>query len=244
MNHIVKRFLAGIAAASLCAVTSTATAGVIFTGGSGSLAASASFSIVGGKLQVVLTNTSAADALVPTDVLTAVFFSLAGVGSPVSALLGGSTVHAGPTGAGNVGGEWAYASVAGPGGASQGISSTGLGLFGNGNFGGSNLQGPDALDGLQYGITSAGDDISTGNTPMMTNALIKNSVTFLLDYSGPADLAGLITHVSFQYGTAHTEPRIPGEPGGPPSLIPEPQTLPLLGLGLLAAVFFRRQRRT
>ncbi|MGB2820435.1 MAG: XDD4 family exosortase-dependent surface protein [Phycisphaerae bacterium] len=57
------------------------------------LAASASFSVNGdGDLVVTLANTSTGQALVPTDVLTAVFFDLAGVVDPLSAdsaILGG-----------------------------------------------------------------------------------------------------------------------------------------------------------
>jgi hypothetical protein len=125
---------------------------VMFTGSSGSLAASATFDIVGGQLQIVLTNTSAADVMVPAQVLTALFFDIPGVTlTPVSAALtAGSTVYFGPDGGGNVGGEWAYASglTGAPGSAALGASSSGFGLFGSGNFGGANLQDPDAVDGL------------------------------------------------------------------------------------------------
>src|SRR5512143_2182454 len=124
------------------AVTSTAMASpIVFTGSSGSLAASASFDVVGSQLHVKLTNTSAADVLVPADVLTAVFFSIAGAGSlpPVSAMLyGGSTVFFGPDGGGNVGGEWAYGAglTGAPANAGLGVSSAGFGLFQNGNVNG------------------------------------------------------------------------------------------------------------
>jgi hypothetical protein len=63
-----------------------------------------------------------------------------------------------------VGGEWAYkAGIHGPHGQDYGISSTGLDIFGSsGRFPGPNLQGPNAVDGLQFGITSAGDDPASG----------------------------------------------------------------------------------
>src|SRR5262249_10093584 len=141
------------------------------------------FSITDGStLTVTLTNTSTADVFVPTDVLTAVFFDIQNVPpltlSPSTAMLApGSTVYYGPTNGGDVGGEWAYAETS----LAEGVSSSGFGLFGAGNFGDANLQGPVGVDGLQYGITSAGDDVSTGNTPVTGgNALIKNSVVFTL----------------------------------------------------------------
>ena len=89
-----------------------AKASVTFAEASGSLSASAAFDVVGGNLQVVLTNTSAADVLVPTEILTAVYFDIRGnpALTPISALLtAGSTAFFGPTNGGNVGGEWAYA---------------------------------------------------------------------------------------------------------------------------------------
>ena len=51
---------------------------ITFSGSSGTRAASVTFDTSGTNLIVTLTNTSAFDALVPIDILTAVFFSLAG----------------------------------------------------------------------------------------------------------------------------------------------------------------------
>ena len=213
---------------------------LLFTGSSGALSASADFSSSGTNLVVILTNTSSADVLVPANVLTAIFFDVAGVGvlTRVSGVLTvGSTVFFGGTDPGGVvGGEWAYASslVGAPGGSTEGISSAGFGLFGPGDlFPGSDLQSPASPDGLQYGITSAGDDTSTGNAPVTgDNALIKNSVTFTLDGlpSGFLPSGQNITNVSFQFGTALTEPNIPGRD----TQVPEPSTLLLLTTGLIA----------
>lgn len=230
----------------------SAMASVLYAGSSGSLAASAEFATSGSNLIVTLTNTSGADVLVPADILTGVYFNLSGNPSlsRISAVLNtGSSVLFGTTDPGNVvGGEWAYKTslVGAPGDAKQGISSAGLGLFGKfDRFPGTNLQGPDGPGGLQYGITSAGDDSTTGNTPVIgDNALIRNSVVFTLSGIDNAfDPVEDISNVWFQYGTAlFEEPsfqarcvrgcsQVPPTGGGNP--IPEPETVALLGIGLL-----------
>ena len=99
----------------LCAtpIQSTSAAPITFSASSGNLAASATFEVVGGNLQVTLTNSSLFDVLVPADVLTGMFFDVNGAApvlTPVSAILGlGSVVIFGGTDPGDVvGGEWAY----------------------------------------------------------------------------------------------------------------------------------------
>jgi hypothetical protein len=212
------------------------------SGAAGSLSASAQFDTVGSNLVVTLTNTSTADVMVPGDVLTAVFFDITGSAlnlGRVSAVIGPTTtvLFGGTDPGGVVGGEWAYGDglVGTPGNAAYGISSSGLNYFGSAQlFPGSNLQGPVSPDGLQYGITSAGDNPATGNSAVTgANALIQNQVIFTL--SGlPAgfDPSTRITNVIFQYGTTTSEPSIPATPA--------PGGLAILGLA--GAVAARRRR--
>jgi hypothetical protein len=133
------------------------------------------------------------------------------------------------TGGGNVGGEWEYLAGLNQYGANAGISSTGLNIFGGANFNGLNLQDPAALDGLQFGITSAGDNVGTGNTGVTKSALIKNSVVFTLPI-----LTGTpnISNVTFQYGTALDEGTVTGNCTSGCVQTPEPSSLPLLGAGI------------
>jgi hypothetical protein len=205
------------------------------------MAASADFVILpGGFLQVTLTNTGSGDPAAPGDILTALFFNLAGDPSLSrdSAVLGaGSTVIHGPTPStdpgGVVGGEWAYNNTQSVFGANEGISSAGFGTFGVGDvFPGSNLQGPTSVNGIQYGITTAFDTGGNDNTGISSVGLIQNQVVFTLDnFTGTlAD----ISHVSFQYGTALTETNIPANvPDGG-------RTAMLLGLSLSGLGFVRR----
>jgi hypothetical protein len=223
---VTRRFIfcvLGIAAAILPVGSSRAsityTAGTSGTG----LAASVLFdNSVSGSLKITLSNIGG-DVLVPADVLTAVFFNL-GAGPSlvqVDAVVGtaSSIVFdvAGPPatyGPGTqVGGEWGYsAALSGaPLGVNAGISSSGLGgVFGAPTFPNSNgdLEGPAALDGMQYGLLSAVDDLGTGNSPVTgDNAFIKNSVIFSFSTTGIFDTSR-ISNVSFQYGTALDEPNI------------------------------------
>jgi hypothetical protein len=216
---------------------------------SGTLAASAVFSRSGSDLIVTLSNTSAADATVPTDILTGIFFEVTGdpLLTRTSALMPlGSSVLVGGTGVDVtpadrvVGGEWAYLNALNQvPSTNEGISSSGLGIFGPGDvFPGANLQGPAEPAGIQYGITSAGDNLTTGNGGLSGENLIKNSVVFTLSgYSGEPDAN--ITNVAFQYGTGLDEPRFPGDF----LHAPEPGSWVLLGIGGLALAIGRLLKR-
>ncbi len=198
----------------------------LFTGSSGSLSASALFSLSGNTLTVTLTNTSLADVLVPTDVLTAVWFNTSSTLTPGSASLNGSSVYYGSIS--NDGDGWGYGNGLNAHGKNSGISSSGAATgLGHSNFSGAS----NALQGLAYGLLSAGDNSATGNTGVTGHGpLIKNSSLFTLTVTPGFSLAQLGNSVVFQYGTALTD----GSYNGTMQPIPEPATLSVLGAGLFA----------
>lgn len=197
---------------------------VTFTGSDPSgRSASVTFEATGSTLIVTLTNTSPLDTLVPSDLLTAVFFDIpVGIAlSPVSATLAaGSTLvnyplTAPPTT--DLSGEWAYHTIGVE--SRVGISSAGYGLFGpQDRFNTeSNLDGPASPDGMNFGIASADDDVDTGNRPLRVVPYIKNEVIFQLLDSFDLDS---ISNVIFQYGTGLNEPSFSGSKeggSGPPA---------------------------
>jgi hypothetical protein len=226
------------------------------------IAADAEFWVVGSTLYVELINRATSDVLSPADVLTGLFFTLMDTSgnlltlTPVSATLGKSTdtaingvtstvVYDSQPAGGNVGGEEAYKTGINFQGASSGISSTGLGIFGQANFNGPDLASPTAVDGVQYGIVSAGDNVNTGNGGITgSGGLIDNAVQFQLTL--PSNLSnfkitdsGVLSDVGFQYGTSPSEAFLCAAGC---SRVPIPGTASLLLLGITSLLFLRRRR--
>ncbi len=196
--------------------------------------ARAEFTVVGTDLLVTLTNTATADVLMPIDVLTGVLWSMpAATLSQVSALLspGSTVIYDSQPAGGVVGGEWAYKGGISVRGTNFVISSAGLGLVGPGDrFPGPDLSAPTNPNGLNYGITSAGDIAATGNGGVLgSGGLIKNSVSFVLSGIAANFDPSTITNVQFQYGTDLSEP-----------WTPTPGTTALIGLA--GAISLRRRR--
>ncbi len=151
-----------------------------------------------------------------------------------------ATIGAGTDPGTVVGGEWAFRGngfCPVVGNAMYGISSSGFGLFGDGTFPVSNREGPEAVNGIQYGLVSAGDDPTTGQMAVSgMRSLVQNETVFTL--TGPPagfDPSADISNVSFVYGTdlSGIDPRLTG--------VPEPSTIVLVLIGL--AVFRTRAER-
>jgi len=247
----------GLAAAGLLAsamaMPTAANASVTFTatgtGANSDLSASVTFDINGSnQLVVTLANISTADVDPSTaKLLYAVFFDTpAALGTGTAAVSSGSAIYQGdqnptqiaPTGT-DVSEYFGYAYNAaglsnpalpqfGPFGTS-GIGSAGLGIFGNA------LNGDNSgVDGTDYGITSAGDVVTTGNNGLLTIPIIKNSVTFLFDIEEGFSLSD-IGNVSFQYGTTLSDPHL--------TTVPLPAAAWLFGSALLGVVGIGSRRR-
>lgn len=222
----------GLAVLFLGAGSRVALADLTFQGSSGNLAASAVFSLTGSTLTVTLANTSTHDVLVPTDVLTGVFFNTTHKLTPVSASLNGSSVYYGTLT--NAGDGWGYASGVAAQGFNSAVSATGaVSGLGHSNFSAVN----NALDGLAYGILSKGDDTTTDNGGIH-GPLIKYSVKFTLTADQGFSLNELGRKIEFQYGTALDETHYGG------NKVPDGGvTLMLLGGALVGIETIHRKLR-
>lgn len=255
--------------AGLAAVPDTANAETTFlskfigsqTGNGNDRSAEAVFSFddLTNDLIITLTNThdAAADTIVPTDILTGLFFTL----DPVNPLLNGDgTVFTGegsiivndpdyegslgPDGL-NVSGEWAFKS-GNILGSRYGISSTGLNIFGpHDRFDTSadlNLWDNLNVGGMSGGLI--GLNYNDGNGGVDGNEFIKNSIKITMTASPLRNwLATDFTNVQFQYGTSQSSPRFGGVEV---TVVPEPgewATYLIMGGSLGMVVLRARKRR-
>jgi len=237
-------------AVALALATPARAADFVWSFTSGGLGASAVFHDAGGgNLQITLTNTGTGDVVDPAQILTAVLFSCScGTLNPISAITSGAVFNSGvqvhPNGT-NVGGEWAYGTSTTLGGQPTRVL-TSMGAFagvGAANLNGPNLQDPVALDGVEYGIVPTAEN-GIGNGGVTGQDVIQHDVVFVLSgFNGNMNF----TNVSFQYGTALTEPNFGGGTGSGggsgENIVPEPTSLLLFGSGLAMTAYRARRKK-
>jgi len=236
----------GLALAALACTASTAGAVcVTFDGSVGSRTASASFSASGADLVITLRNLSVTPASSASELLTGVFFNINGASESftrVSAAISNTPI--GPANPNNaVLGNWGFKSglVGVPGGVAYGLGSTQLGLFGpNETFPTSGTQG--YVSNSDDSVIPGGlDDTSSGSPggPLAGPSSGSYTAVFTLSNLSSAFSPSLISNVRFQYGTALTDPSIPG---AYLTTVPLPGAAGA-GLATFALIFSRRRRR-
>ncbi|MGA7802290.1 MAG: PEP-CTERM sorting domain-containing protein [Gammaproteobacteria bacterium] len=233
---LVAGLVGGVTVAQGSPLTVTTTGIQSQTGSS--LAASATFDVLGSQLIVTLDNTSTDDVRAPADILQAIYWNMAQnvTLSLVSATTSSEcdfdtspvSCGAGGTYSGNdLTGKYAYSA-----------SPTGIGSAGLNAFGGT--------QGMAWGILSAGDNLNTyngGMTRTQHNPFVKHQTQFTLDISkgngaySPSTVGDLgITDVKFNYGTSAYALT---------ASVPAPSTLALMPLAVgLMGWMKRRQRRS
>jgi hypothetical protein len=220
-------------------------------------AASASFTVVGNTLTVVLTNEGSVWGA-NGDLLTGLFFTVSGATlsgptayltadsslinysvRPAETLTSGSTV--------NIGGDWAFKSGITNSqigsGTYYGLSAVGLGIFGNGDIIDPNATpwapGTDKYgfggglppDGPAMGIIPDGTyDPNGGSTSVNNNPVIQSAVVFTFQITGTITS---IDTAEFQYGTRLNETQLGSTTVRTP---PPPGVAPLPGVAVAGIV--------
>jgi hypothetical protein len=200
----------------------------------GSLSAMATFNVAGGDLHIRLSNISGVPVGSNPEVLSGLFFDLAGDPSlsagSLSLVPGSFYVHTPPSFE-PADQHWAFAEATGSGLPHYRIGAAGFGLFdGADTFapGG----GDPIMDGVDYGLVG---QLATNPSAGLKKPLIDSAVDIVLKGS----LASLpeITNVSIQYGSSLLETRLEAE------AIPEPGLYAFVAGALIGAVPLWRLRK-
>jgi hypothetical protein len=208
---------------------------------------------VNNLLCIRLTNTAPAPVTSQGQTLSGLYFDVAGpLLTKYSAAVGvtSTIVNDVPNlDDSKIGQEWAFRNNIGTAEASftdalYGISSTGLGLFAPGDrFDTSgNLAGPPSgsVGGDDFNLVPAVQSSFSGGG-LDGTPFVQNSMLFKLNT--PAGFVLDIRNVAFHYGSGQDFPTIVPGNGGPPTGVPEPGSLALLGgMAGAATLVFRRQR--
>jgi hypothetical protein len=243
------RLLTGVVLGLIAFAPARAIAGPIEVSyGLGNFSAVATFDQVGSNLVVTLTNTGKVDPTTSGEILTGIFFNVAGdpaltglsadICSPGCAVTEGGALGI-PPNLVSVAGEWAFRHKTGLGyGANFGLSAVAAGsrftdtyLIGGPN---SNQSGEAGPGGIDYGVTTANDTEIGDKSSLWAQPLISNQVILTLaGLPGNFDInaAGAISNIQFQFGTGSRE-------------APEPATILLLGMGAAGAAALRRRRKS
>ncbi len=204
----------------------------VFSFSAGGRAASADFEIVGGNLQLILSNlgtdpgTARPPGWDPTYILTGLTFHYDG-GDLIPGNATFSTSWSHPESGTTIGDHWAFANALQGATTLRGIATAGFyGNLGHGAFG----SNPQNIDGYSDGIVNFSQANGNGRIPQAS--LVNNSITFT--FVGAGGLTTLsesdFSEVTFLYGTALGEYRHGAPDGGCTVLL---MGSALMGLGLL-----------
>ncbi len=219
-------FAAAILASTLLSARAWATTSFTFAGTN---SATASFTLSGNDLTVVLTNTTRGGTLSDAGVLTGLTWQAPGFDNITLKLLSTTASSLTPSGGNNISGTWTNTLSSSHGSDAYGIATSGEnGLFDAGTI------HKSAPGSAQYGIVANGTNI---NLDGMKNhhPFAENSVTFVFSGASGLDLSQL-TDLKAYFGTN-------GCGVGGTAAVPEPSSLFLVVGAMLGwALFFRRKQ--